>query len=161
MKGGMSMRRVVCAAALIGFMGALDAAAGTSLTYGHLRIETSRRSGGDVSHGYVSHRIRIQNRSPVTRRIASRYALSSLGAPAVEKGGLKSLSKTVEVAPNSTADIYIHQPYLRLIGDLHGYAIWIDGEQVGGEEAPLVIQIMALKSVRSRVPPLPCYKWLA
>ncbi len=131
MKGGMSMRRVVCAAALIGFMGALDAAAGTSLTYGHLRIETSRRSGGDVSHGYASHRIHIQNRSPVkTHRIKVR--LEQPWRSGSGKGRLKSLSKTVEVAPNSTADIYIHQPYLRLIGDLHGYAIWVDGEQVGG-----------------------------
>ena len=125
------MRRVVCAAALIGFMGALDAAAETSLTYGHLHIETSRRSGGDVSHGYASHRIHIQNRSPVkTHRIRVRLEQPRPSGSGV--GRIKSLSKTVEVAPNSTAETYIYQPHLRLIGDLHGYAIWIDGKRVEG-----------------------------
>ncbi len=125
------MRRLICAAALIFIACALNTAAASITTIGRLTIEIDRRSGGDVSHGYASHRIRIQNRSPdKTHRIKISLEQSQLSSS--RKGRLKSISKTIEVEPNSTVETYMHQPYLRLLGDLHGYGIWVDGEKAEG-----------------------------
>ena len=126
----ISMRRAVCAAAVICFMGALSAAAASRTTIGHLTIEVGGRESYG-SHGYAPHRIRIHNRSPVkTHRI--KISLEQPRRSGSGDGRLKSVSKTIQVAPNSTAVTYMHQPHLRFIGDLHGAAVWVDGKKWGG-----------------------------
>ena len=131
------MRRAVCAAALIcfmGFMGALNAAARTTLlTYGQINIEISSRSGDKTRYGYASRRIRIQNRSPAkTHRVKISIEPGAATAFGYNEGRIKSLTRTIEVAPNSAVETYIHQPYLRLIGDFQECAVWIDGERMEG-----------------------------
>ena len=97
------------------------------------------RSGVNVSHGYASYRIRIQNRSThETHRIKVRLEDTYPSRPNSNVGRIKGISKTIEAAPNSTVETYIHQPYLPLVGDIHGPAVWIDGKRAGGEEDILV-----------------------
>ena len=141
MRGRMSMRRAVCAAALICFMcfmcfmGALNAAAASRRMVGDLTIELDERGGGG-NHGYASYRILIQNRSAhKTHRVKVSLEYPYPWRPRSTsriRGRIKGVSKTIQAAPNSTAETYIHQPFLRLVGHLHGAAVWVDGKRGSG-----------------------------
>ncbi len=124
------MRRIICAAALICFMHALNASAVFSASYGDIDIAVDHPVGHERSHGYASYSVQVQNRSPnKTRRVKISIEPDANPSNFYEEGRLKSLTKTIKVAPNATAHTYIRQPYLNLNGRPLKAAVWIDGQK--------------------------------
>ena len=124
------MRRIICAAALISFMHALNASAVFSANYGDIDIAVDNPVGDERSHGYASYSVQVQNRSSnKTRRVKIRIEPDANPSNFYEKGRLKSLTKTIKVAPNATAHTYIRQPYLNLNGRPLKASVWVDGQK--------------------------------
>ena len=106
----MRLARVLYAAALLG--GALNGSAFYQ-DYGDISVELSSSisgAGGFTSRGYAAVRIKAANSSPdKAHRVEIRFPLEggfSISGP----GRLKSFSKTIQIAPDSTAEVYIYQP---------------------------------------------------
>ena len=59
----------------------------------------------------------------------------------MKKGQLKSLTKTIKVAPNATAHTYIRQPYLNLNGRPLKASVWIDGQK---QTKPLRLPVFSI-----------------
>ncbi len=125
----MRLARVLCAAALFG--GALNGSAFYQ-DYGDISIELmSSISGasGFKTHGYAALRIKATNRSPdKAHRVEIRFPNEG-GRSFWGPGQLKSFSKTIDVAPDSTAEAYFYQPSILLDGDAHEAVVYIDGEK--------------------------------
>ena len=124
------MRRIICTAALICFMGALNASAVFSASYGDIDIAVDNPVGNERTHGYASYSVQVQNRSSnKTRRVKISIEPDRNPSNFYEEGRLKSLTKTIKVAPNATAHTYIRQPYLNLNGRPLKAAVWVDGQK--------------------------------
>ncbi len=126
----MRLARVLCAAALLGC--ALNGSAFYQ-DYGDISIELNSSisgAGGFTSRGYAAVRITAANSSPdKAHRVEIRFPLEggfSISGP----GRLKSFSKTIQIAPDSTAEVYIYQP--RIFPDFESAdegVVYIDGEK--------------------------------
>ena len=129
----MRLARVLCAAALLGC--ALNGSAFYYQDYGDISIElmsSISRSSGLKSHGYAPVHIKAINKSPdKAHRVEIRFPTEgSFGGTSFwGPGRLKNLSKTMEVAPDSTAEVYFYQPWILLDGDGHKAVVYIDGEK--------------------------------
>ena len=125
------MRRIVCASALICvmcFMGALNAAAVSSGSYGDIDIAIDRPRDDKTSHGYISYSIQVQNRSAdKMRRVKISIEPDETALSHEER--IKSVSRTIEVAPNATVRTRILQPNLNPVGRPLKAAVWIDGQK--------------------------------
>ena len=127
------MTRFICAAAAAFFICAMDGAAFFfPQNYGDISIELSRSikgASGFKSHGYAAARIKAVNSSPdKPHRVEIRFpreGTDSFWGP----GRLKNFSKTIEVAPNSTAESYFYQPWILLDGSGDEAVVYIDGEK--------------------------------
>ena len=126
------MARFICAAAAAFFICAVDGAALFPQNYGYISIELEssiKGSSGFKSHGYAAVRIKAVNSSPdKARRVEIRFpreGTDSFWGP----GRLKNFSKTIEVAPNSTAEAYFYQPWILLDGKGDVAVVYIDGEK--------------------------------
>ena len=124
------MRRLICAAALIFIACALNASALSSGSYGDIDITIDNPVGDEISHGYASYGVQVQNRSPnKTRRVKIRIEPEGKPMAYHEEGRLKSLSKTIEVAPNAAVHTHIRQPFLTLNSWHLKASVWIDGQK--------------------------------
>ncbi len=85
------MRRIICAAALICFMGALNASAVFSASYGDIDIAVDNPVGNERTHGYASYSVQVQNRSPnKTRRVKISIEPDGIPRTFMKKGGSKA-----------------------------------------------------------------------
>ncbi len=128
----MRFARVLCAAALFGYTLSGSASYPFGQNYGDISIEVRRSligASGSKIHGYAALRIKASNRSPdKAHRVEIRFpseGANSFWGP----GRLKSLSKTIEVAPDSTAEAYFYKPWIRLDGRGEEAIVYIDGKK--------------------------------
>ena len=126
------MTRFICAAASAFFICAMNGAAFFYHDFGDISIKSESTitvARGFQSHGYAAVRIEAVNRSPdKARRVEisfPREDTDSFWGP----GRLKNVSKTIDAAPNSTAESYFYQPWILLDGKGDEAVVYIDGEK--------------------------------
>ena len=91
--------------------------------YGDLRIQIENLSPGTHEHGYVEYRATISNRSATqTHRVVLQLPAT---AYAVDGNVIRSLTRTLEVAPGASVAVSLFKPALEMTGS--DAAVLIDG----------------------------------
>jgi hypothetical protein len=97
-------------------------ASAAETVYDDVTVRAEQTGGGTITHGYAEYRFVATNRGAVQRTVqvvapASRFGFSP--------GSVSRISRSVVLAPGTTATISLYQPSLHLSG--HGAEVTIDG----------------------------------
>ena len=116
--------------------------------FGDLRVQIENLSPGTHEHGYIEYRATIINRSSQqTHRVTLRLPATLTGA---DSTALRALTRTIEVAPQSTVTLSLFKPPLEIGGS--GIAVLIDGVEQDELLPTLVSQYEAYRySVRGHL----------